>query len=62
METFYYETIYSILKDENMRKTKTTQMKELKARIVRLHHIEQQKRLIDMEEQDKMKEEQPSFK
>jgi hypothetical protein len=28
MESFYYEAIYSILKDENLRKTKTTQMKE----------------------------------
>jgi hypothetical protein len=54
-ETFFCEKIYSILKDENMRKTKTTKMKELKERIVRLHHIEQQKRLTDMGEQDKMK-------
>lgn len=61
METFYYETIYSILQDETMRNNVSTKLKELKARIVRLHHTEQQQRLLDVDEQDRMMEEQPSI-
>jgi exonuclease III len=44
METFYYEAINSILRDDTVGTKKTTKLKELKAKIVRLHAVEQQKR------------------
>jgi hypothetical protein len=60
MEAFYYDAIYNILKEETIQDTTAQKLKELKARIVRLHHIEQ-RRFIDIDEQDRQSGEQPSI-
>jgi hypothetical protein len=61
MESFYYEEINSILRDNTTGTQTTTKLKELKAKIVRLHGIEQQKRLLDIGEQDRLTTEIPSI-
>jgi hypothetical protein len=61
METFYYEAINSILRDDTVGTKTTTKLKELKTKIVRLHAVEQQKRLLDIGETDRLTTETPSI-
>jgi hypothetical protein len=61
MESFYYEAIHSILRDNTTGTPTSTKLKELKAKIIRLHGVEQQKRLLDIGEQDRLTTEIPSI-
>jgi hypothetical protein len=60
-ETFYYDAMCNILQEATIQESTSRTLKELKARIVRLHHMERQRRLIDTEEQDRITEERPSL-
>jgi hypothetical protein len=61
METFYYEAINSISRDDTVGTKTTTKLKELKAKFVRLHAVEQQKRLLDIGETDRLTTETSSI-
>jgi hypothetical protein len=54
METFYYDAIYNILQETTIRESTSRMLKTLKANIVGLHHIEQQRILLDTDEQGRI--------
>jgi hypothetical protein len=61
MESFYYEAINSILNDNTAGIKTSTKLKELKAKIVCLRGVEQQKRLLDLGDMDRLTTETPSI-
>jgi hypothetical protein len=61
MENFYYETIHDVLKLPLYHEEKSITLKRLKVKITRLHHLEQQKKLLDSAEGDYMDSEEPSL-
>ena len=60
METFY-DAIYNILQETTIRESTSRMLKTLKDNIVGLHHIEQQRMLLDNDEHDRIAEEGPSL-
>ena len=61
METFYYDAIYNILQETTIQESTSRTLKKLKASIVMLHYIEQQRILLDTDEHDRIAEEGPSL-
>jgi hypothetical protein len=60
-ETFYYDAIYNILQETTIRESTSRELKELKARILRLHHMEHQRILLDTDEHNRIAEEVPAL-
>ena len=60
-ETFYYDAIYYILQETSIQESTSRMLKKLKANIVGLHHIEQERILLHTDEQDRIAEEGPSL-
>jgi hypothetical protein len=61
METFYYDAIYNILQETTIQESTSRTLKILKASIVRLRHIEQQRIFLDTDKHDRIAEEGPSL-
>jgi hypothetical protein len=61
LENFYLETIYDILKEENLQESTYTKTRQLKAKIIRLYHELKQSLHLDTEENDTMPREEPSL-
>ena len=60
-ETFYYDAIYNILQETTIQESTSRALKELKARIVRLQHMEHQRILLDTDEHNRIAEEVPAL-
>jgi hypothetical protein len=61
LENFYYEVMNDIIRDNQVGPATTTKLKEIKARIVRLHSEEQQKKLLDIGIEKRVPTEKPSI-
>ena len=62
LENFYYQTIYSILETKPpLPETMYIKLKELKAKIVRIHNRSQEKLLLNLGEHDRNTDEIPSL-
>jgi hypothetical protein len=61
MESFYYDAIYHILQKKTIQESTSRTLKKLKARIVGLHHMGEQRILLDTDEHDRIAEEGPSL-
>jgi len=61
VENFYYEAIYDILKNTHSHGTKVATLKRLKARILRLHSMEQRRVFLDNGEHDRLAGEEPTL-
>jgi hypothetical protein len=61
MEAFYHDEIYNILQKTTIQESTSRTLKKLKASIVRLRHIEQQRIFLDTDEHDRIAEEGPSL-
>jgi hypothetical protein len=56
MENFY-DAIYNILSDTNIQESTSITLKELKVKILRLHHMAQQRIFLDTDEHDRVADE-----
>jgi hypothetical protein len=53
MENFYYEAMYAAIRDATNTDTLHVTVKELKAKLLRLHHGPNQRLFLGSDEQDK---------
>jgi len=61
MENFQYDTTNNILQDTNIQESTSINLKKLKAKIVRLYHMEQRRLFIDTDEDDRIANEELSL-
>ena len=61
VENFYYEAIYTALREENLRDTTFLTLKQLKAKIVRLYHKPHHHLFLDNDDQNETEDEEPSL-
>jgi hypothetical protein len=59
LENFYYETIYNVIGAPMQHEAKAIHLRHLKAKITRLHHYENKKRLRFTDEGDCLQDEEP---
>jgi len=60
MENFYYEVINNVLQTPSDHATKATKLKQMKAKITRLHHEEQKRLFLNNAERDRLEDESPT--
>jgi exonuclease III len=61
LKNFYYKVMNNIIRDNSVGPATTTKLKEIKARIIRIHREEQQKKRLDKGIADGMPTENPSL-
>ena len=61
MENFYYAAIYDILQDTHPHDTTAIALQQLKARIVRIYSMRQQRVFLDNSEHDRLAGEEPTL-
>jgi exonuclease III len=61
LEEFYYEAISDSIRKDNLNPMTYIKLKEIKARIVRLHSEERRGKMVDTEEKDRLPHESPSI-